>query len=520
MLLSSALIACGGDPPQIVDYSPQRNTADVSTAVPIRIIFDHDVDQSSVASRLRLNPPTIGSVRWIDGRHLVFDHVTLYTSTNYEVILEPGYRDLAGNTYTLRHHWSFVTQGPPSLAGSMPRDRDTGVDPASYLRLDFSRAMDPTRLKEAVGISPSIPFEIRLDQSDSKRATIAPSELLKPNTDYQLLINVGATDINGNQLGRAQTIRFTTGPVQPLQHWIAFSTARPDGSAGDLWIVNEEGFPRKLFAATPVQSFTWSPAGESILVQGQDETWHQFTPGGGHINLTFKGPWAAALASGRGYVYIDDSGVLHRQRPDGGDDVIATDVAEASVAPNGLRLAFIHRTSNANEIWGYDVGLRTSYQLVLDSAPLSGATWDPAGRRIAYLRHDINTVTLRVRALTGAAATTTLTSGEIGRPAWLPDSTHLVFAAGVTTLTMTLQKAFVINVVSPPASLNPAAGLPSDPSIEVSSPVASPDGHQIAFLSGDQVWLMNADGTRPTALTGPEPEVFPYSCRALAWTRT
>ncbi|HEX9363754.1 MAG TPA: Ig-like domain-containing protein, partial [Candidatus Dormibacteraeota bacterium] len=92
MLLSSALIACGGDPPQIVDYSPQRNTADVSTAVPIRIIFDHDVDQASVASRLRLNPPTIGSVRWIDGRHLVFDHVTLYTSTNYEVILEPGYR--------------------------------------------------------------------------------------------------------------------------------------------------------------------------------------------------------------------------------------------------------------------------------------------------------------------------------------------------------------------------------------------------------------------------------------------
>jgi hypothetical protein len=54
----------------------------------------------------------------------------------------------------------------------------------------------------------------------------------------------------------------------------------------------------------------------------------------------------------------------------------------------------------------------------------------------------------------------------------------------------------------------------------VASPMASPDGHQIAFLSGDQVWLMNADGTRPTALTKEDPEVFPYSCRALAWTRT
>jgi hypothetical protein len=77
----------------------------------------------------------------------------------------------------------------------------------------------------------------------------------------------------------------------------------------------------------------------------------------------------------------------------------------------------------------------------------------------------------------------------------------------------------VINVVSPPSTLSAAIGLPADP-IDVASPVSSPDGHQIAFLSGDQVWLMNADGTRPTPLTKLDPETFPYSCRALAWTRT
>src|SRR6476469_9657639 len=59
--------ACGGDPPQIVDYAPQRNTVDVSTAAPIRITFDHDVDQASVNSRLHLVPSTQCIVRWIDG---------------------------------------------------------------------------------------------------------------------------------------------------------------------------------------------------------------------------------------------------------------------------------------------------------------------------------------------------------------------------------------------------------------------------------------------------------------------
>jgi hypothetical protein len=33
------------------------------------------------------------------------------------------------------------------------------------------------------------------------------------------------------------------------------------------------------------------------------------------------------------------------------------------------------------------------------------------------------------------------------------------------------------------------------------------------------VWLMNADGTRPTPLTVYDSDSFPYSCRTPAWTR-
>ena len=239
------------------------------------------------------------------------------------------------------------------------------------------------------------------------------------------------------------------------------------------------------------------------------------------MQLGFRGTWAAALGSGLGYVYLDDAATLHRWS--GADEVISTDVAQAAVAPNGLRVAFVHSAVATNEVWAYDVGLRARYQLVVDTGPVSSISWAPSGTRVAYLRNESALSSLRVRNLTGAATTTTVAAGDLGVPSWLPDSTHIVFAAAIQRVGGLTHKAFVLNVVAPPAVLNPASGLPSDPTIDVASPVPSPDGHQIAFVNmnqaENQVWLMNADGTRPAALTSFAAESFPYSCRAPAWTK-
>src|SRR5438309_11058271 len=81
--LSMALTAGGGDPPQIVDYSPQRNSVDVSTAAPPSITFDHDVDQASVASRPRLAPATAGPTQCVNGHELLSHHEALRSSTTY-----------------------------------------------------------------------------------------------------------------------------------------------------------------------------------------------------------------------------------------------------------------------------------------------------------------------------------------------------------------------------------------------------------------------------------------------------
>ncbi len=519
--LSAAIIplsACGGNPAQIVDYSPLRGSIDVSTAAPIRIAFDHEVDQGSVAGRVHLIPDTTGKVTWLSGRELLYDHPTLHPGTTYQVVVDAGYRDIAGNVYTLRHHWSFVTELPPGLIGSTPANQDAGVDPAAYLTLDFTRQMDPVSLRSAVTFIPSTPFDVRLDPADGRRAIVAPSELLTPNTAYQLAVAVAATDVDGNQLDRDQSIAFSTGDARPLHHWIAFATDNPDQTPGALWMVNDSGFPRQLYGASPVHSFNWSPSGDRLLLEGDGDTWSVLTPGVGTAALTFQATWAGALAAGMGYVYIDEDGALHRLAADGKDETIAVDVAQAAVAPNGLKLAFISPAS-PDAISGYDVGVRAHYLLATDTAPVSDVAWAPSGNRIAYLRTDPQTLSLRVRNFSGPGSTTTVAAGDIAPPAWMPDSTSVVFAAAVAP-GAAQHKALVVNVVAPPGSINPAAGLPSDQGIDVESPTPSPDGHQIAFLNAGQIWLMNADGTRPTPLTKLDAGSFPYSCLMPAWTRS
>ena len=512
--------ACGGAPAQIVDYSPLRSAKDVSTVTPVQITFDHDVNRASVESRLHLVPAVGGSIKWKNGHQLEYQHDKLATGTTYEVVLEAGYSDLAGNVYQLRHHWSFDTEPAPRFAGSTPSDGDGGVDPADYVAVTFSRAMLESSLAGAIVFTPDVRFGIRIDPTDSRRAIVAPDSLLQPNTMYRMLVTQLAKDSDGNELDHVQSITFTTGAARPLHHWVAFAAENPAGSAGGLWIVNETGIPRQLLQASAVDAYSWSPDGQRLIFETAGG-WATFTPGGNIESLGFSAVWAAALAPGLGYVYLDSAGRLYRSPPSGADYVIGTLVKTVAVSPNGERVVFAQDQADGSTlIWGYDVGLRSRYSLASESASVSDLSWAPNGNRIAYLRYDAGTVTLRVRNLTGSASVTSVVHGDITSAAWLHDSDHILLAATVAGDAGPVSKAFLINVASPPPALTIGLGLPALPNVvDVTEPVPSPDGHQIAFISGDQVWLMNADGTRPTALTRFDPQTFPYSCLMPAWTR-
>jgi len=521
VLVLLGVLACGGSPSQIVEYSPERGARDVATTAPIQITFDHDVDQASVASRLHLVPESDGQIQWLNGRKLVYQHATLQPATLYGVVLEAGYRDKFGNAYALRHHWTFTTEPPPAVKTSSPADGATDIDPADYLAIDFSRAMNAASMKSAITFQPSVPFSVRLDPGDARRAIVAPNELLEPKTAYRMLVTTSATDVDGNQLGRVATIDFTTGDARALHHWVAFAGQGIGGVAGGLWIVNpDSGFPRRLLTANYLQAFSWSPEGDRLVVQADNGAWLTYTPGVGSQALDFQATWAAALASGLGYVYESADGSLYHVGAAGGTALIAPTVSGAAVSPDGRRVAFTDVEGGSSRIWGYDVALRSRYLISTETGTLSNVSWAPSGNRMAYLLTDSTGTALRVRNLTGNAATSTVATGQLGAPAWLRDSDRVVFAATVPSPNGALTRAFLINVVAPPPALTVSLGLPTDPAIDISDPVPSPDGHQIAFISNGQIWIMNADGTRPIALTKFDAESFPYSCRMPAWTRS
>jgi Bacterial Ig-like domain len=522
-LLAWCLQACA-NPPQVVQIYPERNAQDVASDAPIRVRFDRPVDQTSVATRFRLEPGVVGQVRWQGDRELVFEHQPLRPASTYEVVLDPGYRDAQGTANSLRHSWRFSTEAPPVLTGSSPAAGDQSVDPAAYISLSFTRAMDLRSLAQAISVSPSVPFALRQDPSDPRRVILAPEALLDPGRPYTVAVTKDARDADGNQLREGSAVSFTTGELLALKHWIGFVAEPPRAEAGDgVWIVDENRFPRRVVSAS-VDQFSWSMDGTHVLLRSAAGAWSDQSLSGSATTLPFRADWAAFLAPGKGYVYLDQE-ALKILTADGTVVLVANGVGQASVAPGGARLAFTVTASSGAQIDGYSVDLRARYRLQSESGLIDQLSWSPDGQSLAYrlVGGDPARTQIRVRQLSGAARTVTVAVGEVSGPAWQADSRHLIVTAAVPGTSARVSKAFRLAVGDPPpARLSAAQGMPSSPGLSVSQVSVSPDGHQVAFLANYQglpaVWLMNADGTRLTRLTQFDAGGLGYSCRDIAWT--
>jgi hypothetical protein len=524
---AAALLAGCGSPPQVLDISPARGAVDVRSSEVIRVRFDRAMDRRSVAEHFAVTPRVQGALTWTSDRELAFEHVPLAPSTKYQVILEPGYRDAQGSSNSFRHSWTFRTEAAPALADSSPGAGDRAVDPASYISLTFSRAMDANTLAAAIGLTPSAPFAIHQDAGDPRHVVLAPQALLLPRTSYQVTIGPDARDVDGNRLSAAATLSFRTGDVRPLRHWISFIGESSPGSGGPgLWVVDDNRVPR-LLTTGPISAYAWSADGTHLLLRGADGTWSDQPLDGAPAPLPIAGEWADFLTHGRGYAFLD-RGTLQILQPDGTRVTVATDVTDAAVAPGGERIAFVTRDASgadrASVIDAYDTDLRARYHLQAEPEPVDGLSWSSDSQSLAYRVSGADPARrqIRVRSLHDGT-TTTVATGDVSTPVWEADRQHVAFTAAVPASGGMVSKAFRFAVGDGVRHvLSAAAGLPSGPGVEVDQLSPSPDGHQLAFISpagGRQgVWTMNVDGTGLTQLTDPEPSRISYWCTDVAWT--
>jgi hypothetical protein len=540
VVATPALLLAGcAQPPQVLAISPPRGAVGVSSHAAIEVRFDRPMDETSVAAHFRLVPAAQGVVRWPNSRQLVFEHAPLRPSHKYTVVLEPGYRDARGVTNQLRHSWSFQTEGPPSLTTLTPASGTMNVDPTTSVSLTFSRPMDLTSLSRALSLVPAVPFQLRRDSADQRRVLLIPETLLQPRQTYRLLVGEGARDVDGNRLTAAVDASFTTGPLHGLQQWVGF-IAQPApgagaGSAGGVWIVDGNRLPRRLVDA-PVTSFSWSADGSRLLLQAPGDEWTDQALEGTPVPLPFHATWASYLAPGHGYAYLD-AGHLRLLAPDGTVTEVAAGVTAAAVAPDGTTLAFVvpvpasspptpsQQTAARYEIRGYEVDLRTQYDLQDEPRPVDGLTWAPDGNSIAYRvrGQDPDGDQIRVRLLHGPETSLTVASGRLSTPSWQADSRSILFTATLPARGSPVTRPFRLTVGDrSTAPLTANLALPTPPGLHVSDLSPSPDGHQIAFLGevagSSQVWIMNADGSDPVQLTRFDRVTFPYSAARVTWT--
>jgi len=176
----------------------------------IEVAFNEPVETDAVDA-IRLEPAVEGTASW-SGTALIFTPADpLELSTGYEVHVEPGIRDLAGNEMTeAPSAFAFETAGRPRIVATDPEDGAEAVAIEQTVAITFSTLMDTAVVEEQLRLQPGFSHELRWA---GELLEIVSEEPLRPDTRYEISIGADATDAAGVAIG--ETLRFAFRTVEP-----------------------------------------------------------------------------------------------------------------------------------------------------------------------------------------------------------------------------------------------------------------------------------------------------------------
>ena len=175
----------------------------------------------------------------------------------------------------------------------------------------------------------------------------------------------------------------------------------------------------------------------------------------------------------------------------------------AAWSHDARQIAFVRQVGKGlAELWVMNADGSSAHALTTGAGVVGHPTWSPSGDRLAFAAaYDTGSVQLWVIPSAGGDPTQdTYVTGSPGAPSWSPDGQSLVYVNKINGRSG-------VYIADPANATSPTIGLFGVTDGVNRSPAWSPDGAKIAFdstLNGsDQIWVMNADGSNPNAVTPP-----------------
>ena len=356
----------------------------------IEIAFNEPVDPDAAEEALRIEPEVPGAASWSGSTMIFTPDEALELESSYAISLAPGVHDVAGNEMTeLPPSFSFETAGRPTIVETDPLDGATEVALDAPIRLRFSSLMDTASVEAGLHMTPDFAHELRWSE---ELLEIVPTQPLRPDLDYEVVIDGSAADVAGVQTGAEVVLAFrTVAPGLSIEQLvpadgvegIALATpigvildrpVDPGSVDGELLVITPEVAGNLEVATLPGEEGTDDGSGRVLL----------FTPSGPlPPTTTFTVELAPGLTG-----------------TDGGSGLAEAVTWSFTTGPPpsaiSNQITFLSDRSGITNLWAMNADGTGQRQLSVELAPVLDYAVAPDGssvvvgdgRRLAYLRAD------------------------------------------------------------------------------------------------------------------------------------